>query len=82
MKQDNEDIFTDFIKCGQDVTSQRCKKCEFEELNEGLPRRHKVRVHDIKESKQNIIQRYGEVLENIDIIIVNIATTIHSVMEN
>ena len=53
------------------MTSQKCKKCELEVHSEGLLRRHKVRVHDAKEIKQNFIlgfeydmQRYSEVLKN------------------
>ena len=65
-------MLTGFKKSGQDVTSQKCKNCELKVHSEGLLRRHKVRVHDANESKQNIIlgfeynmQRYCEVLENM-----------------
>jgi hypothetical protein len=44
-EQEIEEICTDFKRCGQDVTSQECKKCESGVLSEGLLRRHKVTIH-------------------------------------
>lgn len=67
-------MFTDFNNSGLDVTSQKCKKCDFETHSEGLLRQHKVTNHHIKETNQNIIlgyefdmQRHVKVLEAMEV---------------
>ena len=47
-----------------------CKKCEFETKSEGMFKRHKVVIHDSRETNQNVIlgfesdvQKYARILE-------------------
>ena len=54
-EKDAEAMFTELEDWGLDVYSQKCKKFDFETHSEGLLRQHKVKSHNIKESKQNII---------------------------
>ena len=37
------------------MNSQKCKKCDFESHSVGLLRRHKVAIHNMKETYENII---------------------------
>ena len=41
------------IKCGLDVESQKCKKCDFVSHSEGLLRKHRVEYHKLNETFQN-----------------------------
>ena len=54
-ENDVDVMFADFNNLGLDVTSQKCKKCNFETHSEGHLRQHKVSNDDTKETKQNII---------------------------
>ena len=72
-ENDVDVMFADFNNCGLDVTSQKCKKCNFETHSEGHLRQHKVSNHNTKETKQNIIlgyefdmQRHVTVLEAME----------------
>ena len=51
-------MLIDFENSGLDINSQKLKMCEFETHSGGLLIQHKVTVHSIKESKQNIILGY------------------------
>ena len=60
----------DLTGSGLDVHSQKCKKCEFATHSEGLLRRHNTLIHEIKETKLNIMlgfeidmQKYEKLLE-------------------
>ena len=51
-------------------TCYACKKCEFETKSEGMFKRHKVLIHDSRETNQNVIlgfesdvQKYARILE-------------------
>ena len=59
--------------CGLDLGMSKCKKCDFVTHSEGILRKHKVNIHKIKESNENIIlgfksdfQSYCELLETMD----------------
>ena len=54
-EMDNSEIFEARKNCGLDLTELKCKKCGFETHSEGMLRKHKRTVHQIKESNQNII---------------------------
>ena len=69
-EKDGNEMFTELEDWGLDVYSQKCKKCDFETHSEGFLRQHKVRSHNIKESRQNIIigyeldmQKFADVLK-------------------
>ena len=68
------------LKCGTEVESQKCKKCDFVSHSEGLNRKHRVEVHKLKETYQNLVLGYEndlnihiEVFKATDADIVNIS---------
>ena len=59
--------------CGLDLGVNKCKKCEFVTHSEGILRKHKVNVHKVKESYENIIlcfktdfQSFCQLLKTMD----------------
>ena len=68
-EDDCKKIYKDRTNSCLDMTSKKCKKCDYETFSEGTLRVHKVDIHKLKETKENIVLGYqNDVREHLEIL--------------
>ena len=68
-EKDCEDILIMKKNCGFDLNTKKCKKCYFEIYSEGLLRQHKVQIHSLKESPENIFLGFkNDLIEHVNLL--------------